>query len=62
MRDCTKNVLGVCFRTVGLQTPINELRNHNSLAHPGNVLLNEADAKFAINLVRSIMSYVDDLI
>lgn len=21
MRDCTKNVLGVCFRTVGLQTP-----------------------------------------
>ncbi|WP_421670186.1 abortive infection family protein [Rahnella sp. EDr1-12] len=47
---------------ISILKTINELRNHNSLAHPGAMLLNEADAKFAINLVRSIMSYVDDLI
>ncbi|MEA9390473.1 hypothetical protein SJI19_07955 [Acerihabitans sp. TG2] len=41
---------------------VNNLLNNNSLLHQENKLLNEVDAKFAINLVRSIMSYVDDLI
>jgi len=41
---------------------INYLRNHNSMAHPTEMLLNEADARFAINLVRSIMAYIDELL
>lgn len=40
----------------------NQLRNHHSNAHPNDGLLNDADAKFAINLIRSIMSYLDDLL
>lgn len=56
------NVFYMLRSAISILKTINELRNHNSLAHPGAVLLNEADAKFAINLVRSIMSYVDDLI
>lgn len=38
---------------------INNLRNH---AHPTQTLLTEGDARFAINLVRSIMAYVDELL
>ncbi|WP_346673706.1 abortive infection family protein [Escherichia coli] len=41
---------------------INNLRNNYSMAHPTETLLNEADARFAINLVRSIMTYVDELL
>ena len=41
---------------------INYLRNHNSLAHPTENLLNQSDAMFAINLTKSIMTYVDDLL
>lgn len=41
---------------------INNLRNNNSMAHPTENLLNEADARFAINLVRSIMTYIDELL
>lgn len=40
----------------------NQLRNHHSNAHPNDGLLNDSDAKFAINLIRSIMSYLDDLL
>lgn len=63
-QDSERNsdVFNMLRSAISILDRINELRNHNSLAHPGNVLLNEADAKFAINLVRSIMSYVDDLI
>ena len=41
---------------------INHLRNHHSMSHPSDNLLNESDAKFAINLARSIMTYIDDLL
>lgn len=41
---------------------INYLRNHHSLSHPTEELLNEYDARFAINLIRSITTYVDDLL
>ncbi|EDT5638219.1 abortive infection family protein [Salmonella enterica subsp. enterica serovar Mississippi] len=41
---------------------INNLRNNSSMAHPTEKLLNEADARFAINLVRSIMTYIDELL
>lgn len=41
---------------------INNLRNNSSMAHPTETLLNEADARFAINLVRSIMTYIDELL
>jgi hypothetical protein len=41
---------------------INYLRNHHSLSHANKELLTEPDAKFAINLTRSIMSYIDDLV
>lgn len=41
---------------------INYLRNHNSMAHPTEMLLNDADSRFAINLVRSIMAYIDELL
>ena len=41
---------------------INYLRNHNSLSHPTEELLTDSDARFAINLARSIMTYIDDLL
>lgn len=41
---------------------MNYLRNHNSLSHPNERLLNNSDARFAINLARSIMSYIDNLL
>jgi len=51
------------LRAVGaLLHGINNLRNHHSMAHPTETLLNEADARFAINLVRSIMTYIDELL
>ena len=40
---------------------INYLRNHHSMSHPNEHLLKESDAKFAINLARSIMTYIDEL-
>lgn len=40
----------------------NYLRNHNSLAHPTQRLLNSTDALFAINLAKSIITYVDGLL
>ncbi|OTG78989.1 hypothetical protein B9T33_13575 [Acinetobacter sp. ANC 5054] len=41
---------------------INYLRNNHSMSHPTEELLNEDDAHFAINLTRSIMSYIDNII
>lgn len=41
---------------------INYLRNHHSMSHPNEHLLKECDAKFAINLARSIMTYIDELL
>jgi len=41
---------------------INYLRNHHSLSHPSDELLSDSDARFAINLSRSIMTYIDDLL
>ncbi|MEZ8042269.1 abortive infection family protein [Vibrio sp. 1F263] len=41
---------------------INYLRNHHSLSHANQVLLTDTDAQFAINLTRSIMSYIDELV
>lgn len=41
---------------------INYLRNNNSMSHPTEELLNDYDARFAINLTRSIMGYIDDLL
>ena len=41
---------------------INYLRNHHSLSHPSENLLKNNDAQFAINLARSIMTYVDGIL
>lgn len=41
---------------------INNLRNNFSMAHPTETLLNETDARFAINLVLSIITYIDELL
>jgi hypothetical protein len=41
---------------------LNYLRNHHSLSHPTEELLNEADALYAINIARSIMTYVDSVL
>jgi hypothetical protein len=41
---------------------INHLRNHHSMSHPNEHLIKESDAKFAINLARSIMTYIDELL
>jgi hypothetical protein len=41
---------------------INYLRNHNSQSHPTEELLTENDAVFSINLVRSIITYIDNLL
>lgn len=51
------------LRTVSsLLHTLNELRNHHSLSHANQELLTEADAQFSINLTRSIMSYIDELV
>ncbi len=41
---------------------LNYLRNHHSLSHPTENLLNNADALYAINIARSIMTYVDSVL
>ncbi len=41
---------------------INDLRTHHSQSHQNEKSLTETDAKFAINLARSIMSYIDELV
>lgn len=41
---------------------LNYLRNHHSLSHPTENLLNDSDARFAINIARSIMMYVDSVL
>lgn len=57
-----KLVFDMLRSTNAILDKANQLRNHHSNAHPNDGLLNDADAKFAINLIRSIMSYLDDLL
>ncbi|HBE4749058.1 abortive infection family protein [Escherichia coli] len=57
-----KLVFDMLRSTNSILDKANQLRNHHSNAHPNDGLLNDADAKFAINLIRSIMSYLDDLL
>jgi len=58
-----KNVVFEILRSaIAILNKTNELRNYHSNAHPNDGLLSKADARVAINLIRSIMSYVDDLL
>lgn len=51
------------LRSVGaILENINYLRNNHCMSHPTENLLNENDARFAINLARSMMSYIDSLL
>ncbi|WP_186454486.1 abortive infection family protein [Candidatus Pantoea soli] len=63
-KDSERNkvVFEMLRSAIAILNKTNELRNHHSNAHPNDGLLNNADARFAINLIRSIMSYVDDLL
>ncbi|HGP0623458.1 TPA: abortive infection family protein [Serratia marcescens] len=38
---------------------LNNLRNHHSMTHPGNTLLDKNDALLAINISRALMSFLD---
>lgn len=38
---------------------LNEIRNNRSFSHPNEEIINEPEAKFVINLFRSILQYVD---
>lgn len=38
---------------------MNNIRNHNSLSHPNESLLDEADALFYTNVAKSIMTYLE---
>ncbi|HGE8320561.1 abortive infection family protein [Serratia marcescens] len=60
--DRNEKVFEMLKSCIAILDKVNYLRNHYSNAHPTEVLLNKTDAKFAINLVRSIMSYVDELL
>ncbi len=52
-----------CRSSAAILHGINNLRNDYRYRRPlTETLLNEADARFAINLVRSIMTYVDELL
>ncbi|MCL8601605.1 abortive infection family protein [Proteus mirabilis] len=55
-------VFGMLRSANAILDKANQLRNHHSNAHPNDGLLNDADAYFAINLIRSIMSYLDALL
>ena len=63
-KDSERNklVFEMLRSAIAILTKTNELRNHHSNAHANATLLNDADAKFSINLIRSIISYVDDLL
>lgn len=63
-KDSERNklVFEMLRSAIAILNKTNELRNHHSNAHANATLLNDADAKFSINLIRSIISYVDDLL
>jgi hypothetical protein len=47
------------LRTMGaIGDALNPMRNHGSIAHPNENLLDEAEAMLAINAARTILSYV----
>ena len=50
------NIFRGMARIMGALDPI---RNQNSLAHPNPVLLDDADAMLAINLIRTILHYLN---
>lgn len=61
--DGRNNKVFAMLRSAGsMLDTMNYLRNHHSMSHPNENLLKESDAKFAINLARSIMTYIDDLL
>lgn len=39
---------------------LNNLRNHKSMSHPKNTLLDSADALLAINISRTLITYLND--
>ncbi|MCM2366229.1 abortive infection family protein [Proteus terrae] len=40
---------------------LNNLRNHHSMTHPQNTLLNKHDALLAINMARTLMGYLNEI-
>ena len=59
--DRNSKVVDMLRSAASMLDTINYLRNHHSMSHPNENLLKESDAKFAINLARSIMTYIDEL-
>jgi len=60
--DRNKKIVEMLRSLNSVLDSINYLRNHNSLSHPNEKLLNKNDALFAINIARSITSYIDSIV
>ncbi|MNP57736.1 hypothetical protein D3C76_1525910 [compost metagenome] len=41
---------------------LNEIRNNKSFSHPNEEIIQEIEARFVINLFRSILQYIDQKI
>ena len=46
----------------GVVSSMNDLRNRHSLAHPNENLISEREAKLAIQIIRDIVAYLNELV
>lgn len=56
-----KKITTILKSLTGAVYSINELRNKNSLSHPNENIVNDRDAKLAIEAVRIIVNYLEEL-
>ena len=45
----------------GMINAVNELRNHNTIAHPNGQLIQEREAKLVVRLVNAVVDYIEDV-
>lgn len=45
----------------GMINAVNELRNHNTIAHPNGQLIQEREAKLVVRLVNAVVDYIEDI-
>lgn len=63
--DCSQSHLPVnqIIKSIGsLLQELNDIRNKNSYAHPNDKILGENEAELAVNLMKSILRYIDSKI
>ena len=46
----------------GIISSMNDMRNRHSLSHPNSELISNREAKFVIQLVKAISSYINEVI